>query len=50
MLDTKFNSTGFFPATIVNMYKCTGCALCAVVCPEVAIEVWRAEEGEETII
>jgi 2-oxoglutarate ferredoxin oxidoreductase subunit delta len=21
--------------------KCTGCALCAEMCPEVAIEVWR---------
>ncbi|MBF0540743.1 MAG: ferredoxin family protein [Nitrospirae bacterium] len=46
MLDTKFNSTGFFPATIVNMYKCTGCAMCAIACPEIAIEVWRSEEGD----
>jgi 2-oxoglutarate ferredoxin oxidoreductase subunit delta len=46
MLDTKFNSSGFYSATVVNMYKCTGCGLCAMVCPEVAIEVWRTEEGD----
>jgi NAD-dependent dihydropyrimidine dehydrogenase PreA subunit len=22
--------------------KCTGCALCAITCPEIAIEVYRA--------
>ena len=29
-----------------NKIECTGCALCAVCCPDVAIEVYRETKGE----
>jgi len=37
----NFNKGGFFPAFAEHPEKCTGCAICATVCPEVAIEVFR---------
>lgn len=39
-LDKKPNKTGFFPAAAQKARACTGCALCAEMCPEIAIEVW----------
>jgi 2-oxoglutarate ferredoxin oxidoreductase subunit delta len=30
-------------AEAVDMQKCTGCALCAEFCPEIAIEVWKGK-------
>ena len=37
------NSKGFHPASIKpeDMGKCTGCASCATICPDCAIEVDR---------
>jgi len=33
---------GYYPATLVDPEgKCTGCALCAVACPDVCITVYR---------
>ncbi|MDY6912384.1 MAG: 4Fe-4S binding protein [Chloroflexota bacterium] len=29
------------PASFNNNGECTGCAICALVCPDVAIEVYR---------
>ncbi|UCD85432.1 MAG: 4Fe-4S dicluster domain-containing protein [Deltaproteobacteria bacterium] len=37
----KLNLKGYFPAVLKAKDKCTGCALCAIICPEVAIEVYR---------
>lgn len=37
----ELNLKGYFPAALLAKDKCTGCALCAVICPEVAIEVYR---------
>ena len=37
----KLNFKGYFPAVLKAKDKCTGCALCAIICPEVAIEVYR---------
>ena len=37
------NSMGFHPATVVEQDKCTGCAFCARMCPDVAIEVEKEE-------
>ncbi len=27
--------------------KCTGCAMCALICPDIAIEVYREEKAEK---
>ena len=37
----ELNLKGYFPAVLTSKDKCTGCALCAIICPEVAIEVYR---------
>ena len=37
-----YNTKGYLPAEFVDPdEKCNACTLCAVVCPEVAIEVYR---------
>ena len=41
MDEDKLNSRGFHPATVrdEDMEKCSSCAFCAIICPDVAIEV-----------
>lgn len=41
VIEGEFNSCGYFPAGAENMEKCTGCSLCAQMCPEIAITVWK---------
>ncbi len=43
IMECEFNASGYFPARGEHMERCTGCALCAQICPEIAIEVWREE-------
>jgi len=38
---TELNSSGYLPVVFSTPANCTGCALCALMCPEIAIEVWR---------
>jgi len=44
----RLNQKGYYPACFREKNlkkeerKCTGCALCAISCPEIAIEVYRA--------
>jgi 2-oxoglutarate ferredoxin oxidoreductase subunit delta len=44
----RLNQKGYYPAYFSEKQlkkedrKCTGCALCAISCPEIAIEVYRA--------
>jgi ferredoxin len=41
------NQKGYYPASFTEkqqkkeLKKCTGCGLCAISCPEIAIEVYR---------
>ncbi len=35
------NSVGYFPAEFIDNGSCTGCAVCRVICPDIAIEVTR---------
>ena len=47
----ELNRKGYQPASFISNEKkeaegkkgCTGCTSCAIVCPEVAIEVYRAQ-------
>ena len=36
-----YNSKGYRPVAFKDTGECTGCALCAITCPEIAIEVYR---------
>lgn len=38
---TELNSKGYHPVACAESEECTGCTLCAISCPEVAIEVYR---------
>ncbi len=37
----KLNKAGYYPAVADEDKECTGCLVCTLVCPEVAIEVYR---------
>jgi len=45
----KLNTKGYYPAALKEDIsedkerKCTGCSLCAITCPDIAIEVYRDE-------
>jgi len=42
MLSDQLNAAGYLPSAFNDSGgECTGCGTCAVVCPEVAIEVYR---------
>lgn len=41
-LSDRLNLKGYFTAKFDGDKGCTGCASCSVMCPEVAIEVYRA--------
>ena len=42
--DENFNAMGYHPAMPVNIDKCNGCELCAIVCPDIAIEVYKNDK------
>ncbi len=35
------NEKGYFVATCIDQDQCIGCALCATVCPDVALDVYK---------
>jgi len=39
------NEMGYHPAAVPEQEKCTGCTLCALVCPDLVIEVEREEKA-----
>ncbi len=39
VLSDKLNHKGYHPAHVFEIEKCIGCAMCAVMCPDVAIKV-----------
>jgi 2-oxoglutarate ferredoxin oxidoreductase subunit delta len=47
VMDSEFNASGYFPARVGDIEKCNGCALCAQMCPEIAITVWGDEDRKE---
>jgi 2-oxoglutarate ferredoxin oxidoreductase subunit delta len=40
-MSENFNKKGYYPAEQINPEDCTGCAFCALTCPDVAIEVFK---------
>ena len=43
-VSAESNRHGYYPVQPTGMDKCTGCTLCAIVCPDAAITVMRVEE------
>ncbi len=41
VVSDRVNAAGYVPVSFHGDGECTGCAVCALVCPEVAIEVYR---------
>nr|WP_122012364.1 4Fe-4S binding protein [Maliibacterium massiliense] len=41
LAEEKINSKGYHPAECTDLDRCTGCASCARMCPDVVIEVER---------
>lgn len=39
----EFNKNGYYAVEFIceDETTCTGCALCAEMCPDIAIEVWK---------
>lgn len=37
----KPNAKGYYAVTAARAAACTGCALCGLVCPDVALEVYK---------
>jgi len=45
-MSKNVNSKGYYSAYVVNPDDCTGCANCAIVCPDGAITVYRMKKNE----
>lgn len=40
-MSDRFNSKGLHPSEVRDGGECNGCTVCAVMCPDVAIEVYK---------
>jgi len=40
-LSKEVNTKGYQHVAAVRPDECTGCALCAIMCPDAAIEIWK---------
>lgn len=37
----KANNKGYFAVVCTDQEKCIGCTMCGIVCPDVAIEIYK---------
>jgi len=40
------NSKGYYTVEVTDQSECIACAFCALICPDLALEVYREEKGE----
>ncbi|MBU4560913.1 ferredoxin family protein [bacterium] len=40
-MSQRLNSKGYHPAEQAKEGECTACGLCYLICPDVAIEIWK---------
>jgi 2-oxoglutarate ferredoxin oxidoreductase subunit delta len=46
----QFSARGYHPAILVDPNEqCTGCLLCATICPDVAITVYRESKPKAAV-
>jgi formate hydrogenlyase subunit 6/NADH:ubiquinone oxidoreductase subunit I len=45
-ISERANKSGYFPAEAINA-SCTGCAMCAIICPDAVITVLREDNVTE---
>jgi 2-oxoglutarate ferredoxin oxidoreductase subunit delta len=45
IISDKSNTRGYFPARPAGS-ECTGCAMCAIICPDAVIEVQRDDSDK----
>jgi 2-oxoglutarate ferredoxin oxidoreductase subunit delta len=41
MAEGRFNIKGYPPVEVADPEACTGCSMCAVICPDVVFTVYR---------
>lgn len=47
VISKQINSMGFNTPVVTDITKCSGCASCAIVCPDCAIEIYKYD-GRKT--
>ncbi len=40
-ISDRHNQSGYFVVEFVGKDKCTGCALCGEMCPDLVLQVWK---------
>ena len=40
-IGTVANQTGYYTVEVIDQSKCIGCTLCATMCPDLALEIYK---------